>query len=467
MIKTARTPRRTAVRLAPTLARTLVPLAVTAVVNLAVPAGAGAQIPVERMILTASDPAPVDRFGSSVALEGSLLAVGAPGKDDGRGKVYLFSVPAFGEPREIAHLAASDGVALDHFGTSVVIDGDVIAVGAPGDSSQGCIDGAVYLFEKPAEGWADATESARLEVTPPPPGRPPTECRDQLGRALALDGDVLVAGAPGARGTLGGGYVFERPAGGWVDAFEDATLTYSMDEQFTGLGGAVALEGGTLAIAAFGIGDDLQGGVLIFERPVGRWVDATETAVLTPSDAIPDLEHFGDSLAIDGDVVAVGQRGPLLEGFQGAVYLFERPEGGWVTATETAKLQDAQGIAADHFSHSLAFEGERLYVGTPAELIAAPFNPGLGSFYLYDRPPGGWTTGLEATDRIYPSDGVADDGFGLALAVWWGRVAVGRVDYGTVPPTDASGKVYLFEPPMLFGDGFESGDLSAWSVAMP
>ncbi|HID46974.1 MAG TPA: hypothetical protein EYP34_14645 [Chromatiaceae bacterium] len=51
-----------------------------------------------------------------------------------------------GSWEELAILTASDGGAEALFGDSVAIDGDVVAVGAPQVNQ-------VYLFTKPPTGW--------------------------------------------------------------------------------------------------------------------------------------------------------------------------------------------------------------------------------------------------------------------------------------------------------------------------
>ncbi len=111
-----------------------------------------------------------DGFGRSVALQGRLLAVGAPydrGRGAGsgvrRGAVYLFSFSSdqFANPRLEAIIAAGASgpgafdLALDdndEFGISLALDGRRLVVGARGDDGAGVGDapgegaGAVYLF---------------------------------------------------------------------------------------------------------------------------------------------------------------------------------------------------------------------------------------------------------------------------------------------------------------------------------
>src|SRR6185503_9991154 len=68
--------------------------------------------------LTASDGAPGDEFGHSVAVSGSTAVVGAPNEDSATGAAYAFGNSG-GIWSEQAKLIASDGASGDQFGNSV------------------------------------------------------------------------------------------------------------------------------------------------------------------------------------------------------------------------------------------------------------------------------------------------------------------------------------------------------------
>ena len=80
------------------------------------------------------------------------------------------------------------------------------------------------MFVKPAGGWASETEAGEAD-------RLRRRRNDQLGYSVAVSGDTVVAGAPGAtvNGNFGQGavYVFVKPAGGWATETEAAKLTAS------------------------------------------------------------------------------------------------------------------------------------------------------------------------------------------------------------------------------------------------
>lgn len=97
--------------------------------------------------LTASDAAAGDNFGRSVAISGNTAIVGAWADDDAgdaSGSAYLFDL-ATGD--QLAKLTASDAAPGDHLGCSVAISGDIAIVGAYGDKDAGIDSGAAYLFD--------------------------------------------------------------------------------------------------------------------------------------------------------------------------------------------------------------------------------------------------------------------------------------------------------------------------------
>lgn len=84
-----------------------------------------------------------DFFGETLALSGSLMVVGAEGSGS-HGLAYLFS-DASGRWREVKQLEPTDLETGDRFGFSVAVFGSLVAVGSSTPSVNG--RSAVYLFE--------------------------------------------------------------------------------------------------------------------------------------------------------------------------------------------------------------------------------------------------------------------------------------------------------------------------------
>lgn len=111
--------------------------------------GADPVLAAGRPMLTASDGTAADGFGTTLAISGSTAVVGAASKNSLTGAVYVFTRTASTWSQQ-AELTASDGVAGDYFGTSVAISGSTVVVGAYGKNSGA---GAAYVFGRSGTAW--------------------------------------------------------------------------------------------------------------------------------------------------------------------------------------------------------------------------------------------------------------------------------------------------------------------------
>ena len=101
----------------------------------------------ELVKLLPADGAAGDTFGEAVAIDGDRVVVGAPRHDfngEKSGAVYIFDAVT---GNELMKLVASDGVAHDRFGSSVAIHGPTIVVGAPQADTVGNNAGVTYVFD--------------------------------------------------------------------------------------------------------------------------------------------------------------------------------------------------------------------------------------------------------------------------------------------------------------------------------
>jgi hypothetical protein len=412
--------------------------ALVAVSAMWAPTAAAATQFTEQAKLTASDGAD-SGFGASVAISGDTIVVGAPSKqvgaNHGQGAVYVFKRAAsgWGSGAEIAKLTASDGVANDRFGTSVAISGDTIVVGCPcprGNAMQPLPGGAVYVFTKPAGGWATGTETAKLLASERVAG-------GGFGVSVAISGDAIVAAGQQSA------YVFIKPAGGWVSGAETAKLTAS--DAAVGFGSVVAISADTIVAGApF---DKLtpgfmcpcnQGSAYVYTEPAGGWATATETAKLVASDATGD-GFFGRSVAVSGDTIVAGAVPMIgLSAGAGSAYVFIEPSGGWVSGTETAKLTASDGALGDALGLAVAVSGDTIVAG-------APFDDGSiadqGSAYTFTEPAAGWVNATEST-KLNTSDTEAR-GFGRSVAVGGETIVVSAGN--NLGPGRPDGAAYVFE----------------------
>jgi len=199
----------------------------------------------------------VQDFGFSIALSGSTVVVSDP-YVDGIGAVFVYELVG-GRLTEVAELTTSDGVAGDQLGWSVAISGNTVAVGAPNHAGVG----AAYVFVEPATGWTNMTQTAKLTGSSANSGA-------DLGLAVAVDGNVIVAGAPGIKVGLnanqGAIYGFTKPGSGWTNMTENLLLVASDGGADDFLGFSVAAGSGVVASGAFGK-DSFEGAVYVFARP--------------------------------------------------------------------------------------------------------------------------------------------------------------------------------------------------------
>jgi hypothetical protein len=138
----------------------------------------------------------VDESSNATGVDGDQTDNSVPNA----GAVYVFTRDTGGAWSQQAYLKASNTDANDFFGTSVALSGDTLAVGADGESSNATgvngnetdnssIDaGAVYVFARDASGAWSQQAYVKASNTDPDDG---------FGWSVTLDGDILGAGSPG------------------------------------------------------------------------------------------------------------------------------------------------------------------------------------------------------------------------------------------------------------------------------
>ena len=328
-----------------------------------------------------------DEFGRSVALAGNVLAVGDYGESSasGRGAVYIFTdtdndgwVDA--TPDKISNALSTLSLdSGDAFGRSVALAGNVLAVGANGDDDDGSNRGAVYIFtDTDNDGWTDATPDKISDTLT----TFSLDNDDFFGRSVALAGNVLAVGANGdddGGANRGAVYIFtDIDNDGWADATPDkissALSTLSLGDRDS-FGISVALAGNVLAVGANGDDDDgsNRGAVYIFVDSDNdkNWSEETPTKIsdTLTTFSLNNIDVFGASVALAGNVLAVGANGDDDGGTNsGAVYLFVDSDNdkNWSEETPT-KISNALSTlsldSGDTFGRSVALAGNVLAVG--------------------------------------------------------------------------------------------------------
>lgn len=320
--------------------------------------------------LTASDGAASDQFGSAVAVDGDIVAISATHADvngnTNQGAVYLYGRNQGGPNNwgEVKKIWAAEGNGLDEFGNALVVEGDEVLVASQAADANGYIrNGAVFVFRRDEGGpnnWGEA------DILFDPEGRD----SDNFGSDLALDGDWLVVGADRADVTGsfendGAALLFNRAVSGanWTFVKRLIASDAKGSEQF---GGAVAISDDTVLVGAPAAGHNGQlsaGKAYLFGRDTGGAGKWGEIKILTASNG-QGFDNFSGSVALDGDKAYVAAtKGDMTLVDEGAVYIYQRDEGGANNWGEALKLGADGGAPNANFGKDMALSGDSLLVG--------------------------------------------------------------------------------------------------------
>jgi len=261
-------------------------------------------------------------FGEGISMSGDKMAVWARGDDtegSNAGAVYTYTWSgAGGWVADAAVLTPSNPVATgDAFGGSLSMSGDKMAVGVPGDETEGSNAGAVYTYTWSGSAWvADA-----VVLTP----SNPVATGDAFGSAVSMSGDKLAVGVhyddtvDTDAGTV---YTYTWSGSAWV---VDAAGLYPTNHVSVGdgFGYSVSMSGDKLAVGAYDdntVGDG-SGAVYTYTWSGSAWV--ADAAVLYPSNPIITYDNFGIKVSMSGGKMAVGAQYDDTAGDDaGAVYTF-------------------------------------------------------------------------------------------------------------------------------------------------
>ena len=336
-----------------------------------------------------------DQFGWSVALSGTTAVIGARDvySNSGAGAAYIYVKGATSWPRHpTVTLADPAGTAGDEFGTSVAIDGDTIVVGAPGAASG---TGAAYVYVKGAAGWP-TTPTATL----PGPGG---AARGGFGQSVAVSGGTVVVGAAAVEAPLGSAaYIYVKGVSGWP-ATPSTTLAdpgAAAQDQF---GWSVAVSGTTAIVGAPGAAS-FAGAAYVYVKGASGWPGTPATTLPAPRAGAQD--SFGFAVAVSGTTAIVGApaRNP------GFAYVYTERHGGWPSAPAVTLNDNVSGAGA--FGHGVAVSGDTAIVGAPDT-----YGPtASGGAFFYVKGSAGWPATPTASVALPQSAGLPDFGWSAAVS---------------------------------------------------
>ncbi|HND20012.1 MAG TPA: FG-GAP repeat protein, partial [Acidobacteriota bacterium] len=384
-----------------------------------------------------ADGAASDNLGSSIAVSGSTVIVGAENDDvdaanDNRGSASVFVRSGTTWTRQTV-LTASDRANGDFFGTSVAIEGDTAVVGArlgPGGTSAD--QGAAYVFVRSSGVWS---QQARLNGSD-------SAANDEFGRSVSMSGQTVVVGAPLGPGTnsadQGAAYVFTRSVTTWTQQQKvSAGSDGAAGDQF---GLAVDVNLNTAIVGANS--DDFpgqanQGSAYVFFRTGTTWAQQQK---LSGSDSLAN-DNFGVSVALSNETAIIGaDRDDIgANTDQGSAFVFVRSGSTW---SQQQKLTGSDGTANNQFGAGVDIDGERAVIGARFGRNAVPV--ASGSVYIFGRAENLWFQ----QKILVANDGAANDEFAGCVALDDNYIACGaRADDVGANADQGSSYVFVLECP--------------------
>ncbi len=243
----------------------------------------------QRQKLIASNGSVGASFGSAVALDDDWIAIGSPDRQT----VHLFLRGQGGVWTELKTLSMTDS--STRFGERLVLQGDTLAVAAPGAN----LSGAVFVYRRDQGGpeqWGQVAQLSDAEPT-----------LSGFGQALDLEGDQLLIGAS-RTGNRGSAYLFERNQGG-PDAWGQVHR-FANEETASGFASAVAIGEDLVGIGAYGADDGgVRSGIgWLYARNqggVGNWGLVAALGESTRN-SLDFNDRLGSAIEIDGQTIIIG-----------------------------------------------------------------------------------------------------------------------------------------------------------------
>jgi len=389
-----------------------------------------------------------DQFGTALVIDGHLLLIGAPRdstQGDTVGQAHLVDlrtgslVRTFNDPTPTAvPFGLGDG---DRFGLTVALDSGRALIGAPVDDSEGDNFGQAYLFD---------VETGDLLMTFNEPSPAST---NHFGSGVALDGERIFVGAFRSDDGVGPGrvYLFDGSSGEFIRAFDDPT-----PGRADAFGLRIAASDGRVLIGA---PQDETSGEYVGQAHL--FSAATGELLHTFDDPTPSMyggDDFGAALALEGDRVVVGARSHHTAAglLRGQAHVFDAESGELLRTFD----DPTPSMNLDGFGLSVALDGDLVLVGAGYHSGKSPseYAPSIGDAHLFDLETGEL---LRTFDHPAPMDLIGGEFFGVAVALQDGVAIVGA------PGDDALGenvgRVFVFSCP---GDLNADGAISSADLAL-
>ena len=368
-----------------------------------------------------------DDFGSSVAISGARLVIGARESSfsvNRAGRAYLFDLTSTQPAVPVQILNNPTPAIEDNFGRSVAIVGSKVVVGAPLDDTVTQNAGSAYVFE-----MSSATPTVPITIL----NSPSPSTNDLFGSSVAISGPRVAVGS----------------RAGLVSVHDLASATPTVPlAVLTGGGGAeygnyppLAISGDRVVVGTspfYFYGNSFPGSAQIYDLsspnpavPVWTLREDQPGPFLSPN-------AFGFAVALSGNLVAAADTS--LANNSGKVFVYNLASSNPTVAIHV--LENPTSAAFDRFGNCLALFGTWLVVAAADDSDDASQT---GKVYAYDLASS--TPTIPAFVLHNPTPG-SQDRFGSSLAISGTRVVVGAWEDDTFGANQGTVYVYDLSSPL-------------------
>lgn len=351
-------------------------------------------------------PFPITRsgFGNGVALDGNRMVVGALFDNTNASSAGRAFVMDANDGSLISILNHPSPSSVDFFGRRVALDGDIAGVGVSGDDDGGNGAGQAFLY--------DATDGSFLRAL----NHPTPDVGTAFGLSIAMDNGKVLVGSPGddvVRENAGAAFLFDAQTGNLLHELRNVPGDVHSRNDFFGY--SVDLSNGLALVGGVDNVND-SGSAVLFDADTGDIL----FRFASPSNS----NRFAASVAVNSHYVVIGAPEENADRIDdsGEVFIFRTTTGEFLHS-----VIDPTPAVDERFGASVALDGSSLLIGS-----------GFGSeAFLFDAETGNLID--EFNSDITPS------GFGGALSIDGGLIAIGAAGEPSVNETPGSGRVYLYQ----------------------
>lgn len=389
--------------------------------------------------LTPATPFDANQFGSSVAINGDTIAVGAA--REGGGAIYVFTRNGADwktEPPSVEKLTVEGLFSSAYLGCAVSIYEDTIVAGARFDLAAAYYSGAAYIFEKTGADWSNPAVRTLTASD--------YNTYDNYGISVSIMGDLIVVGAASANidgSKNGAAYVYTKNGDDWTsNAPSEAKIVASNGVAGDYFGKSVATNGTDIAIGAENSDPhgENSGSAYLYIRNGSDWSTVSPTELeFTGKDT---SDRFGTSVSLTADRLVVGAFGAdTTRSNTGAVYVYSKTGANWDLDNAAEKVLAISTDEIARLGEAVAISGTTVVAGAP-DIDLDGINSG-GVFVFEETAPQTWIEASELTPDISETAHNGGDRFGKVIASDENYLVIAApgTDTAADPP---SGVVYVY-----------------------